>query len=164
MIWTLSNRADPAAKAIADRHYNRQKPHSRQFVQPGRCLVLRSEHAVWVTSWPFAEYVLHEFGGAWINSLFRREAGPPASEMIREAVAITRWRWPEVPELGMLSFVNPDRVEHKREPGRVYRLAGFARFGHTKGGLHVWRMAPEDMPPPAVPVGAQELLALGVAG
>lgn len=54
--WRLSWRADPAARAIADRHYNRQKPGAAQFVPPGRCLVLKAfdGSAVWVTSWPFA--------------------------------------------------------------------------------------------------------------
>lgn len=26
MLWKKSNRADPKARAVADRHYNRQKP------------------------------------------------------------------------------------------------------------------------------------------
>ena len=40
MRWTLSYRADPRAKVLADRHYNRQNPDSDQFVPPGKCLVL----------------------------------------------------------------------------------------------------------------------------
>lgn len=57
--WRRSDRADPAALILADRHYSRQKPGTPQFVQPGRCLVLVTEDrtALWVTSWPFAEYV-----------------------------------------------------------------------------------------------------------
>jgi hypothetical protein len=43
LIWKLSNRADPVAVAIADRHYNRQKVGTPQFVPPGRCLVLLAE-------------------------------------------------------------------------------------------------------------------------
>lgn len=42
MIWQLSDRADPEARRIADRHYNRQKPGTPQFVPPGRCLVLKA--------------------------------------------------------------------------------------------------------------------------
>ena len=40
MNWRLSHRADPEARVLADRHYNRQKPGTPQFVPPGRCLVL----------------------------------------------------------------------------------------------------------------------------
>jgi hypothetical protein len=77
VIWRLSHRADPEAVAIADRHYNRQKPGTPQFVPPGRCLVLVATEgvALWVTSWPFAEYVRHRWPGAWVNSCFRREGG-----------------------------------------------------------------------------------------
>jgi hypothetical protein len=92
MNWKLSDRADREALPIADRHYNRQKIGSPQFVPPGRCLVLLcvSGAALWVTSWPFAEYVRHAWPGAWINSAFRRESGPVASELIREAIAVQR--------------------------------------------------------------------------
>ena len=63
--WRLSWRADPATRAIADRHYNRQKVGAAQFVPPGRCLVLKTfdGSAAWITSWPFAEFVRHEWGG-----------------------------------------------------------------------------------------------------
>src|SRR4029077_4960434 len=100
MYWRLSNRADPIAAKIADRHYNRQKVGAAQFVPPGRCLVLLTEdqQSLWVTSWPFAEYVQHDWAGAWMNSCFRREGGDTdASDLIREAVAVTRWYWPDVP-------------------------------------------------------------------
>lgn len=40
MIWELSYKADPRAREVADRHYNRQKPGTPQFVPPGRALVL----------------------------------------------------------------------------------------------------------------------------
>lgn len=150
-IWRRSWRADPAAARIADRHYNRQKPGSPQFVPPGRCLVLLASdgQAVWVTSWPKPEYVRHEWPGAWINSLFRREDGPwVASDMIREAVAITRGHWPDVPDLGMVSFVDPGKVRRKRDPGRCYLKAGFRLAGETKGGLLAFQMVPDDMPDP----------------
>src|SRR5262245_43922901 len=51
MIWTLSDRADPEVRPMADRHYNRQSPGSTHFVPPGRCLVLKRPDAFWVTSW-----------------------------------------------------------------------------------------------------------------
>ena len=90
VLWTLSHRFDPRAIEIADRHYNRQKPGTPQFVPPGRCLVLVRDGAVWVTSWPFAEYVRHRWAGAWINSCFRRERGPLASDLIVAAVRVKR--------------------------------------------------------------------------
>jgi hypothetical protein len=152
VIWQRSDRADPRAVAIADRHYNRQKPGTPQFVPPGRCLVLVTDCAVWVTSWPFAEYVKHRWPGAWVNSCFRREGGPLASEMIREAVAATRWRWPDTPALGLVSFIDPDEVRPKRDPGYCYIMAGFEYDGETVGGLIAVRIRPENMPEPEEPL------------
>lgn len=158
--WWLSDRAEPASRAIADRHYNRQKAGSAQFVPPGRCMVLRSDGpALWVTSWPFREYVQHDWAGAWINSCFRREGGDLiASEMIRLAVAHTRWRWADVPDLGMVTFVDARKVRPKRDPGYCYDRAGFSLVGETKGGLLAWQMLPDAMPDPDPPLGVTEPL------
>lgn len=102
-----------------------------------------------MTSWPFEQYVQHEWAGAWVNSLFRNETCYKASQLIMEAVAATRWFWwPEVPTLGMVTFVNGAKVKRKREPGWVYKKAGFTHVGYTKGGLHVWQMLPSEMPWP----------------
>jgi hypothetical protein len=148
-MWSVSHRFDPAAAAIADRHYNRQKPGTPQFVPPGRCFVLKTEHSVWVTSWPFAEFVRHAWPGAWVNSCFRREGGDHlASDMIRSAVAATRFHWPEVPDLGLVTFVDAKKVRRKRDPGRCYMRAGFRRVGKTKGGLLAFQMLPGEMPEP----------------
>lgn len=156
MNWALSWRADPRARALADRHYNRQSVGAPNFVPPGRCLVLLTEDvgALWVTSWPFAEYVKHSWAGAWVNSLFRRERGALASELIRAAVAVTRWRWPEIPPLGMVTFVDPAKVEAKRQPGWCYKKAGFRKVGRTGSGLDAWQMTPSDMPAPSPPSNA----------
>lgn len=159
--WALSHRADPKARLLADRHYNRQKIGTPQFVPPGRCLVLYAEGpAFWVTSWPFAEYTKHQWAGAWINSAFRREGGPLASKLIREAVACSRWYWPEVPELGIITFVNEAKVRHKRDPGRCYLRAGFKVAGRTQGGLLALQLEQGDMPEPVIPLGGQLELAI----
>jgi len=155
-LWDLSWRADPRARVLADRHYNRQAVGAPNFVPPGRCLVLLTPdvRALWVTSWPFAEYVRHEWAGAWVNSCFRRESGPLASEMIRAAVAVTRWRWPEVPDLGMVTFVDASKVRHKRDAGRCYKKAGFTKVGATQSGLIAWQMLADAMPDPCPPLNA----------
>lgn len=158
-LWRTSYRADPVACAIADRHYNRQSIGSAQFVPPGRCLVLLSPGpALWVTSWPYPQYVRHQWAGAWINSAFRREGGALASDLIRDAVAVTRWRWPAVPELGMVSFIDPGKVRRKRDPGRCFLRAGFRYAGETKSGLLALQLLPEDMPPAAPPIDAHPTL------
>lgn len=158
--WDRAFRADPRSASLADRHYNRQSIGSAQFVPPGRCLVLRhGSEAVWVTSWPFPEHVKHAWPGAWINSLFRKECDCClASTMIREAVAHTLAEWPDVPDLGIVTFVDASKVRHKRDPGRCYLKAGFRKVGHTAGGLIVLQLLPADMPEPVQAPGTQMAL------
>lgn len=157
MIWLLTNRADPVARRIADRHYNRQSVGAAQFVPPGRCVVLRTQvgDAFWVTSWPFAEYVKHEWAGAWICSAFRNESPHLSSAMIVDAVAATRAVFGEPPQLGFVTFVDTARTRHKRDPGRCYRKAGWQVCGETKGGLLALQLLPEQMPDARRPMHAQ---------
>ncbi len=164
MIWNLSHRADAAARKIADRHYNRQKVGTPQFVPPGRCLVLKAPGAFWVTSWPFAEYVKHRWPGAWICSAFRRENTdlPPAHEMILDAVACTRDKWPDVPELGMVTFLDPTKVRPvivRGVPtfGRTWTLAGFKYVGVTGAGLLAFQLLPTALPLPKRPMQPEAL-------
>jgi len=147
MKWRYATRADKECVALADRHYSRQKVGSPQFVPPGRCVVLKTEcaRAVWVTSWPFAQYVKHAWAGAWVNSLFRNEGAGLSSELILEAIAATRARW-EPPPQGLVTFVDAGKIRQKGHPGYCYRMAGFTHIGHTKGGLLVFQMLPADMP------------------
>lgn len=159
--WRMSHRADIGALPLADRHYNRRKVGSPQFVPPGRCVVLLiPDAALWVTSWPFAEYVRHAWPGAWVNSLFRREVRSHstshslshASDLIRSAIAITRSIW-SPPAQGMVTFVDPKHVRPTivrgaRIYGYCYLRAGFTHVGFTKGGLWAWQMLPAEMPDP----------------
>ncbi|MBZ9759435.1 hypothetical protein LB553_00850 [Mesorhizobium sp. CA8] len=137
---------------MADRHYNRQKIGSPQFVPPGRCLVLYARtgqgEAFWITSWPFAEYVKHEWAGAWVCSAFRNEAAALSSELIIEALAASKAYFGPPPPLGMVTFVDTTKVRRKRDFGRCYLKAGFKHAGFTKGGLHALQILPDAMPEP----------------
>lgn len=164
MIWRETTRGCAGARALADRHYNRQKVGSTQFVPPGRCLVLHAEtptgEAFWVTSWPFARYVKHEWAGAWMCSAFRNEGAGVASDMIGQALAATRARFGDPPALGLVTFVDrkqvrPTIVRGVPTWGWTYLKAGFRVLGETKGGLLALGIAPENIPPPVAPVGLQ---------
>ena len=148
--WIESWKADPVARAVADRHYNRQKIGAAQFVPPGRALVLVANRAFWITSWPFSQFVKHAWPGAWVCSAFRREVrrGHQASTMIRYAVAHTLAHFGVAPPLGMITFVNRDKTKPKAHPGQCFRLAGFVEVGETKGGLVALQLAPDAMPEP----------------
>lgn len=166
--WCLSWRADPVARAIADRHYNRQKVGAPQFVPPGRCVVLTTPDstvergALWVSSWPYAEYVQHAWAGAWVCSAFRNETPDLylSSDLIRAALAATVAVWPAVPELGMVTFVDRAKTRPKRDPGRCFLRAGFRYAGETKGGLVALVLPPGAMPVPLEALGTAQRLAV----
>lgn len=158
-LWQLSHRADPRSVALADRHYSRQKPGTPQFVPPGRCMVLyaktASGEAVWVTSWPFAQYVKHAWAGAWTCSIFRNEGAALSSELIRQAVACTRAFFGDPPALGIITFVLP-RAIRSINPGACFKHAGWQTCGAAKDGKPCLQLLPDAMPPAAAPLGYVE--------
>jgi hypothetical protein len=163
MRWIRSDRADVDCLPLADRHYNRQAIGSPQFVPPGRCLVLKTDGALWVSSWPFAEYVHHAWAGAIVNSLFRKECVGEASGFIREACAATASEWPDLPDLGMVTFIDPLHVQTRKIRGRVaiahsYFEAGFVHVGYTKAGLWAMQLAPDKFPAAEAPLDDLPLL------
>lgn len=153
--WCMSHRADPAAARLADRHYNRQKIGSPQFAPTGSCVVFLTDcgRAFWITSAPFAEFVKHAWAGAWVCSAFRSEGAGTASELIRQAVAATRAHYGDPPSLGMVTFIDCNKVKPTiargaKTWGYSYRKAGFVDAGCTKGGLLALQLWPADMPAP----------------
>jgi hypothetical protein len=153
--WLLTTRADPCGAALADRHYSRQTPGAKQFVPPGRCVVLltRAADALWVSSWPYPEYTKHAWPGAWVCTLFRNESPQLLSSLlIREAIGITRWTWGKPPGQGMITFVDPKRVRPKRDPGFCFLAAGFEYAGQTKTGKIALRIQAGRMPHPSRPI------------
>jgi hypothetical protein len=157
VLWYLSNRADPPAVRLADRHYNRQKPGTSQFVPPGKCLVLLTENkdALWVTSWQ--RYSFHGWPGAWVNSYFRNESELLSSMLIRQAISVTCFFW-SVPAHGMITFVDPCKVR-STNPGYCYQVAGFRKIAVTRKGYLVYQLLPEAMPAACRP--AQRVLHFG---
>lgn len=168
-LWHLADRADHEARQIADRHYSRQKPGTPQFVKPGRCLVLKRRGAYWVTSYPYARFVKHEWAGAMECSAFRRESGPLASDLITSALKATLWKartdpkWGGVPTPAhgwpLVTFVNRDKVKGDgANPGYCFLRANFEVIGETKAGLlalGISRRWLVDALDECAPVGAQ---------
>ena len=168
MIWQLSHRADPKARELADRHYNRQNPNSPHFVPPGGCVVLYartySGRAFWVTSTPFGQYVRHRWPNAWVCSAFRNEGAGIASRMIVDAIMASVFMAGLPPPLGMVTFINrkfvkPTFVRGVATYGRSYVLAGFEPDGETQGGLLAFRLSVDRFPPGDSPVVTDDMKA-----
>jgi hypothetical protein len=154
--WRLGHQYDPEALAMANRHYSRVSPSSPKFMPPGRPVVLVAVDAaaLWACSWPKAEMVNRAFPGAWLNTHFRRESGPPASVMIRSAVAVTRSVWGDPPDDGLITLIDREKVRPTKVRGRdvwgwTYLKAGFVPAGETKKRrLLILRLLPDAMPEP----------------
>jgi hypothetical protein len=171
MHWHLSHHASKRCLPLADRHYSRKKIGTRQFTPPGRKLVLRTEadNALWVTSWPFAQYVKHAWAGAWTCSLFRNESGELASNLIRDAVAATRAYFGDPPTLGIVTFldcrhVEPVIVRGLPTFGYCWIKAGWKYVGKTKAGQLVFQQLADRMPMPQHCRGTQLTLTESVNG
>lgn len=156
--WCWSHRADQATREIADRHYNRQKIGTPQFVPPGSCCVLigRDARAFWVTSAPIAAYVKHAWAGAWVCSAFRNEGDERASTLIRNAIACSLFHYKTAPPLGIVTFIDRDKVRPTIVRGVsiwgwTYMKAGFKPVGETAGGLLAFQLLPSEMPSPRLP-------------
>ncbi len=99
-----------------------------------------------------AEFVKHAWAGAWVVSIFRNEdAGPLASQMIRQALTIMQGEY-RIPSIGCVTFVDPKQVpgilvRGERVKGFCFWKAGFRAVGETKKGLIAWQLLPGDMPP-----------------
>ena len=147
MNWMRTHRCDIRGAAMADRHYSRRRHGTPQFVPPGRCVVLMNvdRTALWVTSWPM--FVKRSWcPDAWMCSLFRNESSVLSSDLIVEAVAATKFAWPDVPTDGFVTVIDPRKVR-STNPGCCYQKAGWTRLHErTKGGHVIFQLRPEDMP------------------
>ena len=152
----VTHQYDSRGAKLADQHYSRQKKGSKKFSPPGRKLVLITEDgkAAWVTLCPEAQYVHRDYADAWICTIFRNDGDLLSSQLIKEAIAITLWKYGTPPESGMITMVDPKKVQSEI-PGYCFKRAKFKHVGFTKRKrLHILQITPARMPESAAPIGA----------
>lgn len=143
MNWYLTHKGDARARLLADKHYSRQKAGSPQFCPPGNNIVLivpsdggAAAAALWVShrSQPGRGIERRDGFSYWDNPFFRNESGIKSSDLIREALAITRYLWRDaLPADGFHSFVDPTKVEGVKVRGEI--VHGFV---FKKAGFQCW--------------------------
>jgi hypothetical protein len=140
MHWYLVGRTDVRARLLADRHYSRKNPGHPEFCPPGHNIVLivprnGGAAALWVSHRPspaagLAKPRMDGFD-YWDNPFFRNESGIKSSELIIEALAVTRHIWRDhLPVDGFHSFVDATKVKGVKVRGNlvhgyVFMKAGF---------------------------------------
>lgn len=144
MYWYLVGKTDVRARVMADKHYSRQQPGTPEFCPPGNSIVLiipcgTSASALWCSHRPDprANLAIPRADGFvyWDNPYFRNESGIQSSTLIREALAITRYLWPDLLmcEDGFHTFVSPKHVQPIKRRGRdfwgyCFFAAGFEEY------------------------------------
>lgn len=128
--WQRIDHTDPRALAMADMHYSRKSPGTPEFVCAGEKIVLMhflpngTPAALWASHRPApsARLTRPRFDGldVWDCSLFRVEHRTVhASELIQEAVAITRRIWEPLPVDGFYTTINPRKVAPIKRRGQL---------------------------------------------
>jgi hypothetical protein len=165
-VWQVRGRSDPAARALADRHYSRKRPGAPWIGPPGRVLVLVTpcEQAVWLTHWPRPELALDGLD-AWRCSLFRNEAPAElrSSTLSRAAMTLTAHMWRQRPADGWVTWVEPAKVASPN-PGYCFKQAGWT-LDHTWSHPRLVRLrAPILEAAPGRPLGGVEVCRVADAG
>lgn len=130
--WVRVDKFHPEAAALADRHYSRQSVGDRQFMPPGRTLVLLSVcgRAVWGVV-----LNLDPVGALrWRCSIFRNEGAGLSSALIIAATEETLSSWVPRPPVPLTTEIDASAVRRKRDPGRCYLRAGWDHSHWTPSG------------------------------
>lgn len=129
VVWQWRNRNDRAIVDLADRHYSRQTPGSKQMGAPADSLafVTPCQRAGWLSQWTH-----HPDDGllALRCAFFRNEGAGLSSELIVAAMRLTEALWP--PELfavyprdGWVTFIEPAKIASPN-PGYCFKVAGWS--------------------------------------
>ena len=133
--WLSSNKFDPRALAIYERHYSaRHYADGRkrvQFVGPGECMVLLTVACDALFVWVRNRMERYD-GQEGVNCpVFRNESPVLSSDHIREADERAWHRWPGERHF---TYVEDAKVRRKRDPGRCFRKAGWRVCGRNADG------------------------------
>lgn len=146
--WLITDRGDPEAWALADRHYTRQTPGSRSFVRNGQNLVFvtRCGNATWVTFRPTpGKAVRKDNRRALECALFRNESQIRSSILVREARALTVALW-GMPEDGLITWVKPSALRTgNMNPGACYKKDGWKHVETSVKDRKPMLLAPETL-------------------
>lgn len=134
--WQPVTKFDPRSATLADRHYSRRKPGSRQFMPPGQTLILMGVDEAAVFGWwrphPRSGIVAMNGLRGWTCTIFRNEGRLRSSDLILEAEAELLARFDVGPD-GLLTYVWDRRVA-SANPGYCFKKAGWRRIGRSADG------------------------------
>lgn len=138
MHWQRVTKFDHRAVRLADEHYSRRKPGSRQFMPPGQTVVLlsRDERAVFGWWRPDPSSGIKAMNGldGWTCTIFRNAGCPVlSSDLILDAERALLAEGYDVGPTGFITYVW-DRKVASANPGYCFKRAGYRRAGRSADG------------------------------
>ena len=144
--WIPIKDGDPRAVALYNRHYSARDVGGRKldrvrygFSGNGESLVLLTLHCDALYCWRYQRKYQKD-GQEGLNcSIFRNEGDILSSVLISEACEWADAKWGK---LRKYTYVNPEKIKHKRDPGRCFIKAGWHNAGISPQGLVILELAP----------------------
>lgn len=135
--WQQVGKFDPRTATLADRHYNRRKIGSPQFMPPGQTLILLSPDEQAVFGWwrPHPDSGIPAINGldGWTCTIFRNESPTLSSLMILDAEKALYQTGHDIGPDGLLTYVWDSKVR-STNPGACFKHAGWTVRGRSADG------------------------------
>lgn len=143
--WNKVTKFDPRTAALADRHYNRRKVGSNQFMPPGNTIILYHPDGAVFGWWrPDPKAGIKQMNGkeGWTCTIFRNESEHLSSLMILKA---EEWLKDQTcgPD-GMLTYVWDSKIKSEN-PGYCFKMAGWKPIGKSADGKKTLLWKPHEL-------------------
>lgn len=135
--WLRVTKFDPRSAALADRHYNRRKVGSPQFMPPGQTVILLSDDEQAIFGWwrPDPASGLKAMNGkdGWTCTIFRNEGPALSSALILAAEMTLLETGTDCGPDGLLTYVWRAKIRSVN-PGYCFKQAGWTKIGVSADG------------------------------
>jgi hypothetical protein len=132
--WLTSNKFDPRALALYERHYSARRYADRrkrtQFAPPGETMVLLTACCRALFVWVKNKVQRYDKQTGVNCAVFRNEGAALSSDLIREACELAWQRWPGE---RLFTYVADAKVRSSN-PGFCFKAAGWRKAGRNKDG------------------------------
>lgn len=125
-----TSRFDQTPRLLADRHYSRQSHGNKQFVGPGRVIILVDHAGLVVFAWRWQLKDRPDGQTGYECAIFRNESTRQSSDIIREAedYAVRKWGPSRV-----FTYVDPAAIQSVN-PGYCFKVCGWKSDGQSASG------------------------------
>jgi hypothetical protein len=130
----VTDKYDAECAALADDHYSRQSPGDRQFMPPGRTIIIRNPAGTMVFGWNWQlPHKRKDRESGYCCSIFRNVSELRSSDVILECTQIAFRKWgPD----RVFTYVDPTKIR-SANPGYCFKQAGWSFVRKTGTGLHL---------------------------